>query len=69
MGYEQTSERATYESWHAPELNFKAVRLTTSRLLGPNTQLETVLTNFRRVGEEPDPSYFQIPEGFETIEE
>ena len=50
----------------APELNF--LSLMTVFQQNPKYEMVTVFKNIRRVGEEPDPQHFQIPEDFELVE-
>ena len=66
VGYEITTDRGISEKWFAPELNFAVIRNIIP--FGPDSHVESSLTDIRRVGEEPDPKFFRIPEDFKMVE-
>ena len=58
-------KKFTGEAWYAPALNFVAVK-TEGRTPDGGT-VSTVLEDVR-VGEEPEPGLFRIPEGFKLVQ-
>jgi hypothetical protein len=52
------------EVWYAPSLNYLVVESKSRNLVGQKvvTRVEEI-----QVGEEPDPQYFRLPEGFKMI--
>lgn len=58
------SKKRLDEMWYAPSLNFMAVRATTYTQEGH--KIEMSLEDIR-LGVEPDPSLFKLPEGFKVV--
>ena len=58
------SKKYFNETWYAPSLNFLVVKAVTHN--SPDQALQVSLEDLR-VGAEPDPSLFRLPEGFREV--